>query len=169
MLLRLFRLIVGNQSKLIGLISSTDVLNYLNKITSPFILIGEIERAIRIILSVSIPKAELLELVKITLAKSYEPEDIPTSLKEMSFNDYKQIICYGDAWHFFEKVFGPNRHHRNRTRTKLEEIRDIRNIVFHFKMEITQDELQKLQDYRIWIKNAYTACINIWRSDNNVQ
>ncbi len=159
-------LIVGNQSKLMGLISSFDVVNYLNRITSPFILIGEIEKAIRIIMKMSIPKEHLPNLVKTTLKSIYGPNEMPTTLEEMTFNDYIQIIGHGNSWKYFEEVFGSERLHRNRTRTKLEEIRDIRNDVFHFKRELEAEELELLKGDRTWIKYAYIACINNRRNNN---
>lgn len=159
--------LVGNRSNIDGLISSIDVIMYLYQITSPFILIGEIERAVRRIIDVCISKEKIPELAKRTLNQLHKPDEIPLSLKEMTFNDYIQIIGYGESWHFFESTFGSNRLHRNRTRTKLEEVRELRNDVFHFRRELDPDDIQKLRDYRHWIKNQLTACLANWRSTNN--
>ena len=52
----------------------------------------------------------------------------------MTFNDYVQIIGDGRSWDHFQKFMGGN---RVRTRAKLEQLRDLRNVVFHFKREIT--------------------------------
>ena len=46
---------------------------------------------------------------------------------------------------------GNTRRTRKRTRTKLEEIRDLRNDVFHFKRELMGDDLDILTAHRDWL------------------
>jgi hypothetical protein len=85
----------------------------------------------------------------------YEAETMPTELQAMTFNDYIQIVGDGRRWGHFEPFFGGN---RVRTRAKLEQLRDIRNVIFHFRREITVEEHQTLAANRDWmLRKARTA------------
>lgn len=66
----------------------------------------------------------------------------------MTFNDYVQIIGDGRNWEHFRAVMGGS---RNRTRAKLEQLRDLRNVVFHFKRELTVEEYETLAAGREWM------------------
>jgi hypothetical protein len=66
----------------------------------------------------------------------------------MTFNDYVQMIGDGRSWDHFQKFMGGN---RVRTRAKLEQLRDLRNVVFHFKRGITVEEYETLAAGREWM------------------
>ena len=66
----------------------------------------------------------------------------------MTFNDYVQIIGDGRSWDHFQTFMGGN---RVRTRAKLEQLRDLRNVVFHFKRKITVEEYETLAAGREWM------------------
>jgi hypothetical protein len=73
----------------------------------------------------------------------------------MTFNDYIQIVGDGRHWSHFETFFGGN---RARTRAKLEQLRDLRNVIFHFRRDITVEEHQDLVAHRDWmLRNARAA------------
>jgi hypothetical protein len=61
-------------------------------------------------------------------------DKVPSSLEDMTFDNYQTLISHGENWKEFEPVFGGN---RTRTSGKLKEIGGIRNDLFHFKREIT--------------------------------
>lgn len=149
--------LVGNRNDLRGLFTPIDLVKYLYKLSSPFILLGEIEGAIRNILRSCTTPGQLIEMAQLTLAQVYQPDKMPKSIEEMTFNDYVQIIGDGRTWKSFEAAFMPGDLQRKRTRAKLEEIRALRNDVFHFRREITEDDINKLLGYRDWIKNVLTA------------
>lgn len=149
--------LVGNRNDLRGLFTPIDLVNYLYKLSSPFILLGEIEGAIRNILRSCATPEQLIGMAQLTLAHVYQPEKMPKSIEEMTFNDYIQIIGDGRTWNSFEVIFMTGDLQRRRTRAKLEEIRDFRNDVFHFRREINEDDIKKLLAHRDWIKNALTA------------
>ena len=66
----------------------------------------------------------------------------------MTFNDYIQIVSHGRNWIYFHPVLGGD---RGRTRARLEQIRDIRNVIFHFKRDIALDEFETLAAGRDWM------------------
>lgn len=149
--------LVGSRNTLKGLLTSIDLVRYLYKLSSPFVLLSEIELALRNILRSCASQEQLQEMAKITLSKVYQPDKMPGSIEEMTFNDYVQVIGDGRTWKSFEGAFGTGDWKRKNTRTKLEEIRDLRNDTFHFKRDLLETDISQLISYRDWIKDVLTA------------
>lgn len=145
-------ILVGEPNRLQGIVTAVDLLRYLYRVAEPFILLQEIELALRRLMRVCVSDEELKECVKNSLLQYYQEEKLPSTIEEMTFNDYVQIIGDGRNWPKFTPVFGNNSGlQRKLTRRRLEEIRDLRNDVFHFKREITQSDRNKLIEYRDWL------------------
>ena len=140
--------LVGEPDRLQGIVTVMDVLRYLYGVASPFVLVAEIELALRALISLSVQGDLLVSCVKASLSSKYEGEKIPNTLIEMEFNDYIQLVGHGDNWKYFAPIFGGM---RETVRAKLEEIRDLRNDVFHFKRELTWDDHEKLAQHREWV------------------
>ena len=141
-------ILVGDPDRLQGIVTAMDVLRYLYGVASPFVLLAEIELALRALIRLAVNAETLGECARISLASRYEPDSLPTRLESMSFNDYIQLIGDGRCWSHFEPIFRGN---RNSTRTKLEEVRDLRNDVFHFRRELTVADYEQLSDHRDWV------------------
>ena len=147
--------LVGSPDRLLGIVTAMDILRYLYRVASPFVLIGEVELALRALMQMSVDSETLTACAHECLKDKYEPDKIPTHLHDMTFNDYIQIVGDGRRWPHFEPCFGGN---RVRTRAKLEQLRDIRNVIFHFRREITVEEHQTLAANRDWmLRKARTA------------
>lgn len=147
--------LVGSPDRLQGIVTAMDILRYLYRVASPFVLIGEVELALRALMQMSVDNETLAACARECLKDKYEPDRIPTQLHDMTFNDYIQIVGDGRRWPHFEPCFGGN---RARTRAKLEQLRDIRNVIFHFRREITVEEHQTLAANRDWmLRKARTA------------
>lgn len=140
--------LIGEDDRLQGVVTTMDVLNYLHAIANHYVLIAEIEITLRALISHGVDEATLVECCSRSLATSYEGRDIPTKLVEMSFNDYVQIVGHGLNWDHFHPVFGGI---RQATRARLEEIRDLRNDIFHFRREVTMGDHEKLAEHRDWL------------------
>lgn len=141
--------LVGEPGRLRGIITAIDVLRYLYGVASPFVLLTEIEQSLRALIRRSVDEVTLNLCVQNSLKSIYKrPEDMPSRLEEMTFNDYVQVIGDGRNWERFVATMGGS---RERTRAKLEEIRDLRNDVFHFKRTITPDDQSSLRRHRDWI------------------
>jgi hypothetical protein len=89
----------------------------------------------------------LTACAKASLASKYDAAKIPATASEMDFNDYIQLVGHGENWRFFAPVFGGM---RETVRAKLEDVRELRNDVFHFKRELTWEDHEKLAQYRDW-------------------
>jgi hypothetical protein len=130
--------------------TSSDVLRYFYKVARPYILLQEIELALRNLIELCAPEEKLKQCIDRALAKSYEARkwSVPTNLKEMSFEDYRAIIICSANWPVFEGLLG---HNRDLVSAKLERLREIRNEVFHFRSDISLLDHQHLATSRDWL------------------
>ena len=141
--------LIGSPEKLIGILTPEDLTRYLFEVANPFVLVSEIELAIRQLIRMTLDDDELEDLARKCLKSAYDdPSLIPTTVEEMTFDNYEKLITYGDAWEKFEDVI-----HGSRTRmaSKLKEIRLIRNDLLHFKRKISLEEHEKLSNHRNWL------------------
>ena len=143
--------LVGTPERLLGILTPMDFLRYLHRVASPFVLVSEIELALRaLIRSVMTPEG-LLTASRRCLASAYNSEDkTPQTLEQMTFADYKTLIEHRDTWPQFEPVFGGT---RSRTGAKLKEIGALRNDLFHFRRDLTTEDRRTLEGHRNWLLN----------------
>ena len=140
--------LVGEQERLRGIITGVDVVQYLYEVTSPFLLISDIERALRALIKWAIDEGRFVECANARLRANMRRLAIPITVLEMEFGDYVDLIGNGENWKYFVPVFGGM---REIVRAKLEDIRDLRNDVFHFRRDLSSDERGKLLEYREWV------------------
>jgi predicted transcriptional regulator len=142
-------ILVGTPEKLIGILTPMDFLRYLYKVASPFVLVSEIELALRALIRIALTEDQIVTGAKRSLASAYGSEDkVPTILEEMTFDNYQSLVSHTENWTNLESVFGGT---RTRTSAKLKEVGAIRNDLFHFRREITMREHQTLADQRNWL------------------
>lgn len=139
--------LVGEPDHLQGIVTAMDILKYLYSVASPFVLVAEVELALRALMRLAVDAETLATCAQICLAEHYKDEP-PKLLEDMTFNDYVQIVGDGRTWDHFQPVMGGS---RNRTRAKLVQLRDLRNVIFHFKREITVEEYDTLAAGREWV------------------
>lgn len=143
--------LVGTPERLVGVLTPMDFLRYLHQVASPFVMVSEIELALRALIRIAMSAQEIEIAAKRCLTGAYGAQDsVPTALEDMSFDNYQSLISRGDNWTHFEPVLGGT---RTRASGKLKEISAIRNDIFHFKREITLQDHQTLSDHRNWLLN----------------
>jgi predicted transcriptional regulator len=144
-------ILIGTPERLVGVLTPMDFLRYLYKVAIPFVMVSEIELALRALIRIAMSQEEIVVAAKYCLSNVYGGEDkVPTSLEEMSFDNYQSLISHGDNWTHFDLILGGT---RTRVSGKLKEIKAIRNDLFHFKRDITLHDHQTLVDYRNWLLN----------------
>jgi CBS domain-containing protein len=142
-------ILIGTPERLIAVLTPMDFLRYLYQVASPFVMVSEIELALRALIRIALSNQQIVTAAKRCLSGAYRNEDqIPTTLEEMTFDNYQSLISFGDNWKQFERVLGGT---RTRASGKLKEIGAIRNDLFHFKREITMQEHQMLAGHRNWL------------------
>lgn len=143
--------LVGTPERLVAIITSADMLGYLDKIASPYMLISEIELALRALIR-SAMTPEQLNAAADNCFRAVHPRDgkMPVDLDDLTFDNYKSFIEYTNNWKWFEPIFGGS---RVRVAGKLKEIGQIRNDLFHFRREATMRDHQTLSVHRDWLLN----------------
>jgi len=144
--------LVGNRDDLRGILTSMDVLTYLHRIASPFVMLAEIEMSLRRIIEACVDEAALRECAVNSLAEKYPPARMPASLSDMSFGDYVQILGAKQNWPRFEQALGAGEWMRRETVSRLTEVRDLRNEVFHFKRALDESGHAALLWGRDWLE-----------------
>lgn len=139
---------VGDDERVHGILTPMDLLRYLNNVVSPFVLIAEIEGAVRSLIHSCVDEDELVMCCKESLKSKYKEDNIPATIEDMSFNDYAQIVGYTKTWNLFKPAFGGT---VDTTRQTLTELGKLRNIIFHFRRDLTIEEIKKLSDDRNWV------------------
>jgi predicted transcriptional regulator len=143
--------LIGTPERLVGVLTPMDFLRYLHQVASPFVMVSEIELALRALIRLAMSPETIIEAAKRCLLAAYGREDnVPTLLEDMTFDNYQSLISHGDNWPDLEPLFGGT---RARTSGKLKEIGALRNDLFHFKREITIQDHQTLAGHRNWLLN----------------
>jgi len=142
--------LVGSPRVLQAIATPSDVLRYLYGVARPFVLLGEIELALRALISECAPGPKLQECIDRSIARSSQSrgQPIPTKLESMTFEDYKNIVGAKENWPLFEGVLGRN---RELVLSKLSGIQRIRNAVFHFRDDVSVVDHQTLAATRDWL------------------
>jgi hypothetical protein len=142
--------LVNSPHGLQAVATSSDVLRYFYKVARPYILLQEIELALRNLIELCAPGEKLTECIDRALAKAFQARNrpLPADLKEMSFEDYRTIVTCTANWPLFEGLLG---HNRDLVSAKLERLREIRNEVFHFRSDISLLDHQHLATSRDWL------------------
>jgi CBS domain-containing protein len=144
-------ILIGTPERLVGILTPMDFLRYLYQVAHPFVLVSEIELALRALIQIVLSAEEIAAAAKRSLISAYGSEDrVPMTLEEMTFDNYQSLIAHGETWPRLEPVFGGT---RTRVRAKLKEIGAIRNDVFHFRRDIAIQDHQTLADHRDWFLN----------------
>lgn len=141
--------LIGSPDRPSGILTPMDLLRYLYQVASPFVLVSEIELAVRALIRSAMTGSQIEEGARRSLASVYRSVDaVPTALEEMTFDNYRVFVMHADNWKHVERVFGGT---RTRTGGKLKEVGEIRNALFHFKREISVRDHEVLADHRNWL------------------
>jgi predicted transcriptional regulator len=140
-------IVLGDPNRLQGIITAMDVLWYLYDIASPMVLIAEVEIALRGLMRLAVEPSTLSECAQECLTK-YSVNKRPERLEDMVFGDYILIIGDEKRWNHFQSTFGGT---RTRTAAKLHQLKQLRNLVFHFARKLTVEEYQTLAAGREWL------------------
>jgi hypothetical protein len=99
--------LIGTPDCLIGILAPMDFLRYLYQVASPFVMVSEIELALRALIRLSLTDSELALVASRCLAGVHNSEQkAPETLEDMTFENYRSIISCGETWPRFERLFG---------------------------------------------------------------
>ena len=141
--------IVSGPDNLVAIVTPMDVLRYLYSVANAFVLLEEIELALRaLIIAATGEGARLQTCIANALSSKYQENGLPETVEEMTFDDYIGLLRDGRNWEQFRPVFGGT---RERLRGRLEPVRDLRNEIFHFRRELSTEDHERLTTCRDWL------------------
>lgn len=142
--------LVGTEDNVQGIVTTIDALRYFYEVASEYIMLREIELAVRALITISLDEKGLAECIEKSLRKHYESTGlkVPSHIEEMTLQDYVTILNRGDTWEKFRDAFGID---RRVVFAKLQPLPDLRNDVFHFRRKITVEEFDTLRQVRDWL------------------
>jgi CBS domain-containing protein len=140
--------LVGDEQNLLAVTTTTDVISFLWETTRPFVLLQDIELAVRDLVRSACPSpTDLAD--RIAAAIETSESRAPSSLEELTLGELLSVVTQENNFgQWFRHTFGKN---RDLVRSQLEPTREIRNKVFHFRDEVTADELNALVAARRWL------------------
>ncbi|MCX5136409.1 CBS domain-containing protein [Streptomyces sp. NBC_00340] len=142
--------LVGDPDRLQGIVTSSDVIAYLYRVASPYLLLKETETGLRSLIEAAVTPEKLRECAQQALANLYQGREdrLPTSLVAMTFDEQVSIVMNTRNWPAFAGVMGAS---RDMFTYEIRPVGQIRNDVFHFKRELTDEDLEKLMTAREWV------------------
>lgn len=145
-------LLVGSPKGLQAIATPWDFLVYFYRVSQPYLMLREIELALRSVIAASLPGDELRACCERALNDKYERQGraaFPTAVDDMEFDDYRALITHPENWsEHFVGVLGADRHLVN---ARLAHLSRIRNDVFHFRDSVSVSEYETLASEREWL------------------
>jgi CBS domain-containing protein len=142
--------LIGAPSDLQAVVTPMDMLRYLYRLAEPYVQLGEIERSLRMVVDDSVDGQELAECARRALAQGYEGReaDLPTRVEAMTLDELVSIIRNTRNWPHFERLLGSR---REPFMARLSPLPALRNDVFHFRRELTEEDRAKIAVARNWL------------------
>jgi len=145
--------LVGEESRLDAVMTETDVMRYLWRATRPFVLLQDIELAIRSLMYQCCSRDEgvLGEVLERALSRQRLAESDGTlSLEELTLGELLGVLLHSESYgRTFSASFGRN---KGLVASMLEPVREVRNKVFHFRSDVSGEELDILVAARQYLR-----------------
>jgi CBS domain-containing protein len=143
-------ILLGSVDDLLGLVTPMDVLRYLHRVAEPYVQLGEIEKSLREVVTRSISDDEIEACAHVALAEQYagRPDQLPTTPERMTLGDLVNVIRHGRNYVNFAPILGSQ---RELVTPRLNPLPTLRNVVFHFRRELTKEEREQIAEVRNWL------------------
>jgi CBS domain len=144
--------LVGDRDRLLAVATASDAIRYLDQVTGPFVLIEEIEQALRGLIKAALTPRQIADGAVGALSNLYGSQvrsgSLPTQLSEMTFDEQVTLVLARGNWPLLAETLGPD---RTIAGLHLRPIGAIRNTVFHFRRELDKEERDQLATTRNWM------------------
>ena len=136
-------LIRGKENRITGIVTASDLSQQFLQLTEPFLLLGEIENHIRLIMGDKYSVAELADL-----RESGDTSRQVNGIYDLTFGEYVRLLENPDRWKKLNlSIDGTT------FCNKLDQVREIRNDVMHFDPDgIPSEDLQHLRDFTLFLQ-----------------
>jgi CBS domain-containing protein len=140
-------LVRGNDNRITGIVTASDLSLQFQQLAEPFLLLGEIENHIRRILGECFSPDELASFQDTRTGKR-----AISSVADLGFGEYIRILENDDRWQRLKLSID-----RTVFCTQLDKIRTIRNDVMHFDPDgIVEADLDRLRDFAYFLQRLQT-------------
>lgn len=140
--------LIGDEDHVRAVATTADVTLFLWDTTRPFVLLQDAELALRDLMRSACSSQDLEQAIR-RGAPSLD-SDRPVRLEALSLGQLLNVLLneanFGSV---FRTVFGRN---RDMVRSLLDPIREVRNKVFHFRDDVTAEELQLVVSAVAWLR-----------------
>lgn len=140
--------LVGDEDRLLAVVTTADVSRFLWQRTRPFVLLRDIELAIRVLMRSCCTTEQLSGVMAACLQSKSDCTGV--RLEDLTLTELLSVLLHGPSFgKYFRLGFGRSREMVNNT---LSPVRDIRNKVFHFRDEVSDEDLRRLDAVAVWLR-----------------
>jgi hypothetical protein len=142
--------LIGGPDDLQAIVAPMDVLRYLYRLTQPYVQLGEVERALRMVVAASASPQELIECTRHALVHEYEGREdkLPSRAEDLTLGQLVSVVRDSRNWPRFAPLLGSR---RELVAARLRPLPDLRNDVFHFRRELTDEDRATITEVRNWL------------------
>jgi hypothetical protein len=134
-------LIRANDARISGIVTSSDLSVEFRKLTEPFLLLSEIENWIRNIIRDKFTSSDIRSACDPNASRDVR------EVSDLTFGEYIRLLQDPARWAQLDVKID-----RVIFCEKLDLVREIRNDVMHFKLNIKNEDLESLRDYTSFLK-----------------
>jgi CBS domain-containing protein len=139
-----YSLIRGLDNSIIGIVTTSDLSQQFRELGEPYLLLGEIEKYLRRMMSRKYKLQEIQQVCKLE-----DKDRNILKISDLTLGEYKRLLENPEYWNRLNLDID-----RHVFINKLEEIRMVRNDVMHFNADtITVDDITKLRDFVRLLQN----------------
>lgn len=132
-------LVIGEDKRLQGIVTAWDLAEEFAQLVDPFKRIGEIEERLRALVRVRLGKDKVGEFLREHGLSGVDPI---AEIDELSMGELQWVLDYPEHWEQLELAFA-----RNIFIEALNEARDFRNRLMHFRDPLTELEVRRLSSF----------------------
>jgi CBS domain-containing protein len=140
--------LVGDEDRLLAIVTSADANRFMWERTRPFVLLRDIELGVRDLMRSSCPAERIAGLISAGLPSESVPDGL--RLEDLTLSELLSVLLHPESFgRFFQVGFGAS---RELVRATLTPVVEIRNKEFHFRDEVSGDEMQTLTNVATWLR-----------------
>lgn len=151
--------VVDNFKRVIGIVTNYDTADFFRSRAEDMMDVEDVENAMKDCLRIDL-WGEQGKLDDSELAVTISKEIGTKTFDMLTFNDYLLLFIHGDRWNKFSSEVDLD---RNACRLMLEQVKDIRNDLFHFRTEISAERRYALKYCRDWLNRFQSVIMQALR------
>ena len=132
-------LVIGRDKRLQGIVTAWDLAEEFAGLVDPFKRIGEIEDRLRTLVGMRLGEHEVAEFLR---DQDQSSDDLSQDLEALTMGELQRVLEFPEHWDALDVAFD-----RVVFIRALNEVREYRNRLMHFRDPLTQDEMTHLTNF----------------------